>query len=148
MFSKTTEYALRAVIFIARNSTGSNKIGLTEIAGAIDSPRSFTAKILQVLTKDDAVISSVSGPGGGFYLTAKQKMLPVMAILQVMEEDKRLEKCVMGLAECMESRPCPLHEEYKSIKRQLLQLFQHKTISDLMDKNAMNITFISNKKRK
>ena len=148
MFSKTTEYALRAVIYIARNSSESKKIGLSEIADAIDSPQSFTAKILQVLTKEDQVICSVRGPNGGFYINKKQKALPVIAVLRAVEEKKKLEKCVLGLAECMESHPCPLHEEYKSIKKQLLRLFEQKTISDLMDKDSINSTFINNRKRK
>jgi Rrf2 family transcriptional regulator, iron-sulfur cluster assembly transcription factor len=47
MFSKATEYALRATIYIAQKSSTEHKIGLEEIAKAIDSPASFTAKILQ-----------------------------------------------------------------------------------------------------
>ena len=46
MFSKATEYALRAVIYIARKSTKENKPGFVEIAISIDFPGSFTAKIL------------------------------------------------------------------------------------------------------
>ena len=84
MFSKATEYALRATIYIAQRSTDKNKPGLSEIAKAIDSPHSFTAKILQQLTKDNKLISSVRGPNGGFFLTEKAKKLPVHAILEAM----------------------------------------------------------------
>jgi Rrf2 family iron-sulfur cluster assembly transcriptional regulator len=62
MFSKSTEYALRAVIYIAREGTKDSKLGIAEIAASIDSPRSFTAKILQLLTADNKIISSVRGP--------------------------------------------------------------------------------------
>ncbi|MBK6992081.1 MAG: Rrf2 family transcriptional regulator [Chitinophagaceae bacterium] len=51
MFSKATEYALRATIFIAQKSTEETKLSIDDIAKAIDSPKSFTAKILQQLTK-------------------------------------------------------------------------------------------------
>ena len=61
MFSKATEYALRATIFLAQKSSEENKLGIDEIATAIDSPKSFTAKILQQLTKDNRVVSSVRG---------------------------------------------------------------------------------------
>ncbi|MBL0305705.1 MAG: Rrf2 family transcriptional regulator [Chitinophagaceae bacterium] len=53
MFSKATEYALRATIFLARNSSEEQKLGIEAISEAIDSPRSFTAKVLQSLTKDN-----------------------------------------------------------------------------------------------
>ena len=77
MFSKATEYALRATIYIAKKSTEEKKLGIEEISRAIDSPQSFTAKILQALTKDNKVVSSVRGPNGGFFITEKTKKLPV-----------------------------------------------------------------------
>jgi len=133
MFSKSTEYALRATIYIAQKSTIEKKLGLDEISKGIGSPRSFTAKILQRLTKDNKIVSSVPGPGGGFYITGKAKEMPVLSILETMEEDEVLTKCVLGLAQCSETRPCPMHSEYKFIKQQLIQLFERKTIQTLAE---------------
>lgn len=131
MFSKATEYALRATIYIAKKSTEEKKLGIEEISRAIDSPQSFTAKILQALTKDNKVVSSVRGPNGGFFITEKTKKLPVRSILQAMGEDEVLEKCVLGLKMCSEIQPCPMHAQYKSIKQQLIKLFVTKTIQQL-----------------
>src|SRR5574343_65220 len=125
MFSKATEYALRATIYIARKSSEENKLGIDEIAKAINSPKSFTAKILQKLTANNGIISSVRGPGGGFYLSSKAQKRPVRDILHVMEEDGVLGKCVLGLKKCSEAMPCPMHAEDKGIKQQLIQLFEH-----------------------
>jgi Rrf2 family protein len=133
MFSKTTEYALRASIFIAQKSNEENKLGLAEIAKGINSPRSFTAKILQLLTSGNKIISSTRGPQGGFYISAKARTLPVRVILEAMKEDDILDKCVLGLKRCSETNPCPMHEEYKLIKRQLKALFESKTIQNLAD---------------
>jgi Rrf2 family protein len=146
MFSKATEYALRATIYIARRSSDKNKPGLAEIARAIDSPQSFTAKILQLLTKDNKVISSVRGPNGGFFLTEKAKNLPVRSVLEAMGEDEILEKCVLGLNQCSEAKPCPMHAQYKSIKQQLIKLFQTKTIQNLAEEITSGASFIGNKK--
>ena len=145
MFSKATEYALRATIYIAKTSTEENKIGIAEIAKAIDSPQSFTAKILQSLAKDNRVVSSVRGPNGGFFLTENAKKLPVRAILKAMGEDEVLEKCVLGLKRCSEVQPCPMHEQYKSIKQQLIKLFTTKSIQQLADEIKEGEVFITNK---
>ncbi|NOT94058.1 RrF2 family transcriptional regulator [Ferruginibacter sp.] len=147
MFSKATEYALRATIYIAKKSSAEKKIGIEEIAKAIDSPQSFTAKILQALTKENKIVSSVRGPNGGFFLIEKQKKLPVRSILQAMGEDEILEKCVLGLKRCSEVQPCPMHEQYKSIKQQLIKLFVSKTIQQLADDMKDGEIFISNKKQ-
>ncbi|HLG39886.1 MAG TPA: Rrf2 family transcriptional regulator [Chitinophagaceae bacterium] len=146
MFSKATEYALRATIYIAQRSADKNKPGLAEIAKAIDSPQSFTAKILQLLTKDNKVISSVRGPNGGFFLTEKAKTFPVRSILEAMGEDEILEKCVLGLKRCSEAKPCPMHAQYKSIKQQLIKLFETKTIQNLADEITTGGSFINNKR--
>jgi len=145
MFSKATEYALRATIFLAQKSSEENKLGIDEIAKAINSPRSFTAKILQFLTKDNRVVSSVRGPHGGFYLSPKAKKLPVRAILLAMGEDEILEKCVMGLKLCSEVEPCPMHAQYKTIKKQLISLFTQKTIQQLAAEIKEGVVFIKNK---
>ena len=146
MFSKTTEYALRATIFIAQKGTLDKKLSIEEIAKAIDSPKSFTAKILQNLTRDNKVISSTRGPGGGFYMTEEAKKLPVRVILQAMEVDEVLKKCILGLNQCSEEKPCPMHSEYKHIKEKMVQLFEKKTIQYLADETSKENVFINNER--
>lgn len=81
MFSKATEYALRATIYISQKGTEEKMVGLAEIAKAIDSPQSFTAKILQRLSRDNKIISSARGPNGGFYITEEMKKTPIRSVL-------------------------------------------------------------------
>jgi len=145
MFSKTTEYALRATIYIAQKSSEEKKLGIEEISKAIDSPQSFTAKILQSLTREN-VVSSVRGPNGGFFISQKAKKLPVRNILKAMGDDEVLEKCVLGLKKCSEIQPCPMHAQYKAIKQQLIDLFVTKTIEQLAADIKDGVVFINNKK--
>ena len=145
MFSKATEYALRATIYIAQKSTEEKKLGIEEISIAIDSPQSFTAKILQSLTREK-IVSSARGPNGGFFISEKAKKLPARSILKAMGEDEVLEKCVLGLKLCSEIQPCPMHSQYKTIKKQLIKLFVTKTIKQLAADIKDGVVFINNKK--
>ena len=144
MFSKSAEYALRATIYIAQKSSEENKLGMEEISKAIGSPRPFTAKILQLLTKDNKIIRSVRGPNGGFYITDKAKKLPARAILEAVGENDVLKKCVLGLAQCSDTKPCPMHSEYKFIKQQLIELFEIKTIQILSQEVGRKTWVIKN----
>ena len=146
MFSKSTEYALRATIFIAQKSSAEMKLGIKVISEATDSPPSFTAKILQALTRDNKIVSSVRGPNGGFYMTEKAKKLPVRSILDAMGEDEVLERCILGLNQCSEIQPCPMHSQYKLIKKQLILLFETKTIQQLASEIKDGEVFINNNK--
>lgn len=144
MFSKTTEYALRATIYIAQKGTIDHKLGIGEIADAIDSPQSFTAKILQMLTKENKVISSAKGPNGGFYITNQSKKLPVRAILEAVDDEGILNNCILGLRHCSQKNPCPMHEDFKQIRDQLNKLFEKKTIGSLANKMNKDNFFINN----
>jgi len=146
MFSKATEYALRATIYIAQKSSESNKLGIEEISAAIDSPKSFTAKILQSLTQDNRVISSSRGPNGGFYLTDKARKLPARSVLIAMGEENILDKCVLGLKRCSEVQPCPMHTQYQPIKKQLKELFVNKTIQELAEDIKDGVKFLKVRK--
>jgi Rrf2 family protein len=148
MFSKTAEYALRATIFIAQKGTINNKLGIEEVAKAIGSPQSFTAKILQMLTKDNRVVSSARGPHGGFYMTTQSKKQPALVILEAVGEDSVLRKCVLGLNQCSETKPCPMHAEYKLIKEKLIYLFENKTIQHLADETGKENIFINNTRQR
>jgi len=148
MFSKTTEYALRATIYIAQKSNETKKLSIDDVAKSVDAPQSFTAKILQLLTKDNRVISSVRGPNGGFYITPAARQLSIRAVLEAVEEDQVLTKCVLGLKECSEVQPCPMHAQYKHIKQQLVHLFETKTIQDLADGLISGEAFIKNRRKK
>lgn len=131
MFSKATEYALRATLYIAANSTEDKRLSIDEIAAAIDSPRSFTAKILQKLSTGNRLVSSVKGPGGGFYMDGKARRLPAKIILETMGEDSVLNKCVLGLARCSDEMPCPMHKKFKLIKADIYTLFTKTSIESL-----------------
>ncbi len=131
MFSKSTEYALRAIIYLAQKSSVDYKIGITELSEAIDSPKSFTAKILQKLTRGNRFISSSTGPTGGFYLAEHAKKKSLLHVLNLLEDEGVITRCILGLRECSEKNPCPMHNQYKLIKPQLLEMLDRKTIAEL-----------------
>lgn len=144
MFSKSTEYALRAVIFIAKNSTKDIKLSIDAISEAIDSPKSFTAKILQKLSYNQAIVNSISGPKGGFYMTEESKKKPLIEVLNLLNEEVILEKCILGLSSCSEINPCPLHDKYKHIKPSILEMFNDKTLQELVaEMDSKNIVLKS-----
>ncbi len=146
MLSKSAEYALRAVMLIAQKSTEKKKMSLKEIAKAIGSPQAYTAKILQQLTTGVGIVQSVRGPNGGFYITDEAKMFPISSILNAIGGCEWLNTCILGLSDCSEKRPCPLHSQYKHIKPKLISMFENRTIADLVKETAKEGIVLSSKK--
>jgi len=67
LFSKTSKYAIKAVLFLAVNSSEKKRVMVKEIAEPINVPQAYIAKLLQKLSRE-GLISSARGPKGGFYL--------------------------------------------------------------------------------
>ena len=122
MFSKSCEYAIRATIFIATQSQSNANIGIKEIAKEIDSPIAFTAKILQVLVKNN-ILKSTKGVGGGFMILKNDlKNLKLSDIVIAIDGNSVFLKCGLGLSNCSEDHPCPVHEKFKFVKKDWLYI--------------------------
>lgn len=141
MFSKTCEYALRALIFITQQTKDGSKIGIKDIATGIDSPEYFIAKILQDLRKKNFV-QSLKGPTGGFYLDNASLNRTLMEVVSEIDGDKIFSGCALGLKKCSESHPCPVHNEFKSIRNSLNTLLTEKKIGDFVEQLDANETFL------
>jgi len=131
MFSKTCEYGIRATIFIASQSYQNKRTGLKDIAKKIDSPEAFTAKILQILSKDN-IINSVKGVGGGFEIPREtMKDIKLAQIVRALEGDRVFTGCGLGLSQCSDTHPCPMHEKFKSIRNELAHMLENTNLEEL-----------------
>jgi len=127
MFSKSTEYAIRAIIFLALRATPNNPIGTSDIARELDFPEAFLGKVLQNVVKKGLVVS-VKGPGGGFYINNNTCEFSILDIVEVLEGLGFLNKCGLGLHTCDDDNPCPIHNEYQPVKAKIREALSSKTI--------------------
>ncbi|QHL86373.1 Rrf2 family transcriptional regulator [Nibribacter ruber] len=143
MLSKTTEYALRAVVYIALNNDKGARSGLKEIGKELELPAHFMGKILQDLVRK-GVVASMKGPGGGFYLHREAREISLLEIVQTIDGLEAFKKCGMGMKKCSDTHPCPLHHDISLYRGQLLQTLSSKTIQDLVDGINTGKYFIRN----
>jgi Rrf2 family protein len=142
-FSKTCEYALRAVLYIASKSQNGQRVGIKEIAENINSPEHFLGKILQKLSRK-GIILSAKGPNGGFYIDTNGQNRLLADIIIVLQGDDLFTGCGMGLSYCSESNPCPLHNEFKEIRKQIKHML-HITSIGAFNAELLNGTLTLNK---
>lgn len=131
MFSKACEYGIKATIHIALRSQQNKRTGLKEIAEEIASPEAFTAKILQLLVKSQ-IIDSVKGPSGGFEMTPHQlAKVRLSQIVSAIDGDRIYKGCGLGLKECNEKKPCPVHDKFKIIRDELRMMLETTSVREL-----------------
>jgi Rrf2 family protein len=138
MFKKETEYAMRGLVYIQMQNHLGRKPGIVEIATEIDTPTSFTAKILQRLVRM-RFIESIKGKNGGYYFDPDKKELPLKDVVMAIEGDRIFTGCGFGLKQCNEDNPCPLHDTYASIRESIEKLLSGETIQSLAKKENPKI---------
>lgn len=131
MFSKTCEYGIRATIFIASQSYQNKRVGLKDIAKKIDSPEAFTAKILQILARNQ-IIHSIKGVGGGFEIPKdRMNQIKLAQIVTAIDGDRVFTGCGLGLSHCSEDHPCPVHDKFKAIRTELATMLENTNLEEL-----------------
>lgn len=140
MLAKSTEYAIRALVFIELQNQDGLRPGVIAIAKEIASPEAYTGKIMQLLTKQ-GLVRSMKGRGGGFFFDDETRPLTLQKIIRVMEGEAYFNKCGLGFNGCDSHAPCPIHNEYIHAKKELFDLFEKQTIellaANVKDGNAV-----------
>lgn len=130
MLSLTCTTAIKAVIYLASRMASGERSGIKEIATVIDASEHTVGKLLQTLVKAD-IIESQKGPAGGFYLTAKQKKLPLLRIVEAIDGKDVFRRCGLGFNKCSSAHPCPIHDDYKGVRDLFEKMCRTRTIGDL-----------------
>jgi len=130
MLGKTTEYAIRALVYVYIQNQESKRPGFREIAKKINSPEQFTAKVLQNLVRNK-LVSSIKGRGGGFYFDQASKPLILYEVICIIESENFFHKCVFGLTQCDCENPCPLHKDFSPVRELFFKLVKEVTIQSL-----------------
>ncbi len=132
VLSKTCNYALRASLYVACQKNR-DYIPINEISDNLNISFHFLTKILQTLTDTDIMIS-FRGPKGGVKLAKSPEEITLYEIITAIDGIDIFEKCVLGLDDCHNSRPCPLHEQWNGIRENLKHIFQSNTLELLSNR--------------
>lgn len=131
MFSKACEYGIKGVLYIASKSFEGNRVKVGDIVEHTQIPAAFTGKILGLLSRN-GIINSYTGPNGGFDMNDDQMKTTALAdIVTAIDGDTLFYGCALGLSECNETEPCPMHDSFAAIRDKLKDTLKATTVFDL-----------------
>ncbi|WP_273565530.1 RrF2 family transcriptional regulator [Maribacter halichondriae] len=131
MLSNSSKYALKAVLYLAVNSSAKHKILVKDISEPTNIPKPYLSKILQALSRHN-IVSSVRGPKGGFYLSEENRSVRLMKIVQIIDGDNRLTSCMLSIHECNAEHPCPMHHLVGDTKTRFVKNLEETAVEDLV----------------
>ncbi|MVO98244.1 RrF2 family transcriptional regulator [Paenibacillus lutrae] len=90
-FSKSTDYALHALVYLAHLDRLSN-VGIKEISTMLNVSESYLSKIMTRLRKD-GIVGAVSGVKGGYELARPAKEITFLEVIWAIEGRQRMFEC-------------------------------------------------------
>jgi Rrf2 family protein len=128
MFSRTVEYALRAVVQLASISPASSTT--SDLAQVTQVPPAYLAKVLQSLVKTGIVVSQ-RGIGGGVSLARKPEALTILDIVDAVDPIQRIKSCPLELA-THGSKLCPLHRRMDAALAEVERAFRSTALAEVL----------------
>ncbi len=142
MLSKSCQYVVQAIIYIAVNQKEKKYVGLIDISESQKIPKPYLSKLLQILVKGKILIS-VRGPRGGFCLTKSPDKINLSDIIKQIDGLDVFETCAIGFKVCSDKTPCPIHHEYKIVKDKMKKLFKETSLEDLINDINSGKSFVT-----
>jgi len=128
--SRSTEYAIRALTYLAQNQ-GDGRFHLARnMAEKLGMPAPFLGKILQPLVTR-GFLESQRGRNGGFRLCVPAEQVTLLQIAESQEDMSATLQCFLGQAECSDERACPMHDYWKEASAEFDKQMGTKTLADL-----------------
>jgi Rrf2 family protein len=110
MFSRTSAYAIRALLRLAAQPPG-RLVGELEISERERVPRSFLYKVLQQLRRGK-LLRSYRGVNGGYQLACPPDRITLLQVVRCMEGDRTFTHCILEDKPCGRYGECVLHLQW------------------------------------
>lgn len=126
MFDLSSQYAIRAILHLARLEPGT-LVQAHVLAKELDLPAPYLSKILQQLVKDGLTVSR-KGPSGGFALARPAAEIRVFDVVNAFQDLGHGSNRSLGHDEALE----PLEEFMRGWRASFVQTLRGLTVSELI----------------
>jgi Rrf2 family transcriptional regulator, nitric oxide-sensitive transcriptional repressor len=128
LFSQTTEYALRAMAWLALSPD--TLTPTTLLAEKTKTPSHYLAKVLQQLA-NAKLIRGRRGVNGGYQLARKPAEITLLEVVRAVAEVQRITTCPLGL-DNHGANLCPLHRKMDAAAKAIIEIYDGVTLKDLV----------------
>lgn len=133
LFTKASEYALLSLIYIAKSQEPQD---VDTMSNALDIPKSFLAKILQALAKDN-LLKSFKGAKGGFVLVKNPQEYTLKEIINSVEKKSiNVFECSNGICPSQKGDNCNLMPVLVTLQNKIDEFLVSITLEDIIKNNG------------
>ena len=136
MLSKKTQYAFKALMYLAQH-TDKGPVLIAEIAKKKKIPLKFLENILLELKKA-GVLESKKGKGGGYYFAVPPSQVPMAKVMRLLDGPIALLPCVSlnfyERCKNCDEKSCGLHDMMINVRDVTLRVLEKRTVADIAKK--------------
>lgn len=141
-FSKKVEYAMIAMVEMARRQNYDNLITARWLARQYHIPQEILSKVLQKLTKI-GLLQSVQGVKGGYALAKNVEQINVLDVVQSIDGPIHLVSCDTGRpCDCEQFLFCNIQSPMHYIQDEFIQLLKNITLKDLLTRMRGDFSWV------
>jgi len=124
-------YAIVAILDLAMNSKGGH-ISLREIASRLGLSENYLRQLFMDMRKA-GLIDSVRGVGGGYFLKIHPKQISILDIIEAVEGNIFIVKCLSGKAECDRLTGCTTRTVWNRLNEAIRDKLKNLILQELID---------------
>ncbi len=136
MLTVTSEYALRAMVFLAQHHE-EQPIAASIIAAMARIPKKYLSKILADLVRQ-GLLTGARGKNGGFRMSRPAEQIRLAEVLCPFQSrpNPSGRNCPFGNATCNDEDPCAGHARWKSVNETFERFLCETSLGDVATKKA------------
>jgi Rrf2 family iron-sulfur cluster assembly transcriptional regulator len=132
--STKSRYAITAIIDLAQNQNGA--VSLKDISERQSISLSYLEQLFCKL-KNNKVVTSRRGPGGGYLLSRKSSDITLYDIITAVDENIDQTQCG-GSMNCKKDKPCSTHHVWTGLNTIINDYMKKITIEDVISNDVIH----------
>jgi len=126
--SKTSEYAVRALIYLAAADCA--PCSVRSLHTKLDIPEKYLGRLMNNLA-DKGLLIATRGMLGGYSLAKPLADVTLLDIVDTVDGLADYERCILGFPTCGDDDPCPLHEQWGPKREGIKTMLAQTTLADM-----------------
>lgn len=127
--SSEGRYALRALVYLARDAERDELVTADSISAEASVPRRLLARVMAKLARAGLIETTV-GRGGGSRLARAPEGVSLRDAVEAVEGPFDIAHCIMQQRPCGQGRPCALHDAWSEGQNAILEHLDNSTLAD------------------
>jgi cysteine desulfurase len=128
-FTRTTEYALRVMAYLARTPREAHSS--FALYRELRIPKKYLQRLLTTLSKR-GLIRSARGRTGGYVLATAPRDIALADIIEAVEGFDRQPQCLFGFSACKLDQPCAMHDRWARHQAAVVRTLSRATLADVV----------------